>query len=1093
MLFFRKSLKRLSQKRAISGQHRPLTRTLRQILFLGLLSSLYSGCAIKRSGYDVPEIPLPTEYKNAPASPVADEAPSPASPASAQQDPGMIEWWRSFGSPELSSLIDRGIANNLDIRIATFKIAQAKARSDQAGAGQYPTFSAPFGESIQAPGGEVGSVPVTSTKNKTTQKLYQASLQGNWRIDLWGEQSALAESATLQVWQAAFERDNVQRNVVGNLTTSYIEYLSANDRLRIAREADEVLSGILTTIQKRLDVGDATIIDLEQQKAAIYAVRSTIPSIEQQREEAINNMALLLGTVPSTLKLSNAGLDSLLLPTVIPSLPSSLIFRRPDVRSMEAKLLASDADVDVARARILPPLDLSTQVGYSSLALSGLFQPVGLFWNAMLNLTISIFDGGKRSSQRDEAQAAQEEMVETYARTIYQAVREVETSLAGIRLTTKRFEAQQEATVAAQRAWDASSEVFAVGGLDYLSLLDSGRTYLRYLDEHERIKMDRYRGYVTLFQALGGGADFGQRIPGKGVRPSPVRGKFAGVAATPQAKEASPVKGVEWAAGDTVLDNSGWKVEGFWQVELPGLYLRSSIAPTWRDLRTRYPTLMEGHIVRPRQNGKVGDSADNRSTWYRLYVAKFPTPLAAHEFCTAMKADYQRCRVTSSTSDETVPPPAQPQGKTTSSTPQDKAAPAPIAAEKPATTQELPARETPRLAGKPIAETPRPESAKIDHGREKQAYTIQLGAFSNLENAAISYAFWHDRNYDAYVWEYKDTEGRTWYAVRTGIYNQRAEALAAATTLRRKEGAPAVMVPTLINANGKPQAVALTELKTPSSRSVVPEPPEASVVVPERKPATTTLTSTPLPTTLAEKKETPKEASAFSVQLGAFSTKENAAVSQYFWANKGHKVFVSEIKDSEGRTWYAVRSGAYPQRHVATASALLFGKNEDAPAIVVKTATDKSGQPITLDIPPPPPATELEKKDNNSTQTEKITQRPPLPAEPASQKPIFKGGKAYTVQLGAYSSIENAAKGFAEWQARGYDVYVCETQDALKRLRFAVRTGLFARPQEASARARQVAVKEKVHAAKVPAILDNLGKLTDIDVSELLKISGVSN
>ena len=124
----------------------------------------------------------------------------------------------------------------------------------------------------------------------------------------------------------------MQRNVVGNLTTSYIEYLSANDRLRIAREADEVLSGILTTIQKRLDVGDATIIDLEQQKAAIYAVRATIPSIEQQREEAINNMALLLGTVPSTLKLSNAGLDSLLLPTVIPSLPSSLVFRRPDVR-----------------------------------------------------------------------------------------------------------------------------------------------------------------------------------------------------------------------------------------------------------------------------------------------------------------------------------------------------------------------------------------------------------------------------------------------------------------------------------------------------------------------------------------------------------------------------------------------------------------------------------------------------------------------------------------------------------------------------------------------------------------------------------------
>ena len=92
---------------------------------------------------------------------------------------------------------------------------------------------------------------------------------------------------------------------------------------------------------------------------------------------------------------------------------------------------------------------------------------------------------------------------ETYARTIYQAVREVESALATIRLTSKRFDAQQDATFSAQRAWDGSNEAYIAGGLDHLTLLDAGRTYLRYLDEYQRIKMDRYRGFISLFQALG--------------------------------------------------------------------------------------------------------------------------------------------------------------------------------------------------------------------------------------------------------------------------------------------------------------------------------------------------------------------------------------------------------------------------------------------------------------------------------------------------------------------------------------------------------------------------------------------------------------
>lgn len=626
------------------------------VLF-GLGVVVLSGCATKRSGYDVPEIPLPAHYRNA-LTVAGDHAlvePAVSSSRPASRDSSWDDWWRAFGNAELSALIDRGIANNSDVRIATLKIAQAKAIADQARADLLPSFAGDLGESIQAPAGQVGSVPVVQRDNKKTQKVYQASAVGNWRVDLWGERSALAESARLQVWQAFFERDNVQATMVANLASTYVEYLSLNDRLRIALEADEVLTGVLETIDRRVEGGDATIIELEQQKAVIFAIRATIPNLEQKREEAIATIASLLGTVPGALTLSADGLDALVLPRFVASLPSSLLLSRPDVRAMEAKLLAADADIDVARARLLPPLDLSTQVGYSSLKMASLFQPANLFWNVISDLTVSIFDSGKLESQKERMQTVHEEMVESYARVIIQAMREVETALATIRLTAKRLDAQKNATAAAQRAWENSNNAYSVGGVDHLTLLDAGRTYLRYLDEYQSVRMERCRGYIQLLKALGS-ADTGTVIPGKGARPKMASpGTSQSPVVSRESREPTP-ENIAWPDGTNVLQFGGRRDDEYWQVELPGLYARSSVGPTLRDLRTRYPQIMQGRTLHPRLSGQIGDNTDEGASWYRLYVARFATPATAEALCAKMRADFQRCRVVSATFDAAIVP-----------------------------------------------------------------------------------------------------------------------------------------------------------------------------------------------------------------------------------------------------------------------------------------------------------------------------------------------------------------------------------------------------------------------------------------------------
>ena len=913
-----------------------------------LIVTLLSGCMTKRSNYDVPEIPLPVQYKNAPSKNSDDSQRKPVDPvpktvtANASQDMGLVEWWRSFGNTELVQLIDRGLANNPDIRIATEQMAQAKTRVDQARAGSLPTITAPI---------SISNGTISPGISSVSQKSYQASLQGSWRPDLWGERSSLAESAKFQLWQAAFNRDNVQRNMVASLASSYVDYLSLNDRLRVARETDLVMSRMLTSVENRVAAGDATLIELDQQRASIFAIRATIPTLEQQREESLTTLAFLVGSVPGSLKLSSDGLDALFLPTVIPALPSSLLLRRPDIRMAEARLLSSDADIDVARARLLPPLDLSGAVGHNSLAISQFFSPSTLFWNSISNLTVTIFDAGKLKSDKENAQAIHEEMVENYARTIYQATREVESSLASIRLTGNRLSSQKEATASARLAWDTSAKVFALGGLDYQTLLDSEHNYHSYLTQYLQIKTDSFHGYISLFQALGGGVNFVKPIPGKGDRPASILSTASNSiiqkAATPfsetQQKDI-PSEGIDWVENVTSKLGGSMQVENFWQVELPGLYHQSTIGATWRDLKTRYPKLMENRTVRPRLDGNIENGPGGQLALYRLYVSKFETPEDAHEMCFALKANFQRCRVVSSQSDNEVPEPAVSKQNTESipalATPkiaEQKAAESIITSEtlKPA-PKSIDASSS--LAGDdPVSASADVAIEKVVKHQEKLAYTVQLDAFSDPGNAANSHEFWKLRKYNVYVSETRNAAGETRYGVRTGIFLSRRDAITLALMFKYKEDQQAAVVKTSLDNSGNPDSIDINKLRSLASNSNSLNSAKSSAAP---------IAATTINPDTAVQHNTGREKPVFTVQLGIFTTQGNALKSLEKLKNRGLTAYITELKNDDNSSRFVIRTGRFTEMQEASQVMRSLRRTERIRATLVTVEVAKADAPV---------------------------------------------------------------------------------------------------------------------------------------------------
>lgn len=583
---------------------------------LGLLS----GCESTGPKVDANTFPVPPAYRNAMA--VVQPVASPTAEAV------RTDWWKQYGSDELNRLVDRALAHNADLRVATLQVAQAKIRADQARAGRLPSLTAPVRAVVQSQGGS----------STDSQQNSQATLAGAFRLDIWGEQRALVDSADMQLARAVHERENVQRTTIGNLVNAYISYLSVSDSMLIARENETVAADMLRNVEKRMALGDATADDLEQQRAVLFSQQVLLPGLENQQEDLRNAISRLVGGLPGSLVLSEKGLDALQLPTVHIGLPSALLLGRPDIRMMEARMRAANANIEVARARLLPPIDLSSQVGYSGATLVSLFQPQHLLASTAAALVMSIFDGGIKRGEQAFAQSYYEEMVETYGKTVMQAVRDVESALANLKTTSRRLEAQKAVTRSALNIFRIGSDAFAAGAIDQTGLLESRKNYQRSADEAQRVKADLLRSYANLSYALGLGAVLNEAAeefaPGKRLQIA-----FAGDL------RVGPVDGAPVLLADALTPSNAI---GQWEVELPGVFHRSSLLPLWRDLDARYASSTDALAkpwIRAAHLDHIEGAAQTGEAWYRVFVTGFKEQKITASYCDTLLQAGQGCKV----------------------------------------------------------------------------------------------------------------------------------------------------------------------------------------------------------------------------------------------------------------------------------------------------------------------------------------------------------------------------------------------------------------------------------------------------------------
>ncbi len=403
------------------------------------------------------------------------------------------EYWLELDDPLLAEFVQMAAQNNLDLAQSAARLAQAREAVIIARGARLPSISASGGASR-----DVGDFAQQSLQ-------FSVGADARWEADLFGRISGSITAARADLASAGYSQADLQRAIIGTAALSTISARSTAAQLAIARDTLVNQDENLQIARWRMQAGLVSSLDVEQARVQRAQTAATIPSLESDLAATANAISTLIGEPPGRVLTLLAAEAPIPVPpeTVGLTAPAEVLRRRPDVRAAEAALLASSARINVARAQLLPLVQLTGSVGSGSVGLGNLFDVIT--GNLFAGVSQLIFDGGRTRAQVGSAEAAAEGSLAAWRQAILIALEDVETSNTNLRAARQRVALLGEAREAAENAAILARSQYQAGLTDFRNLLTAENQLLSARNSLVAAQAQRAGAFVTLTQALGGG------------------------------------------------------------------------------------------------------------------------------------------------------------------------------------------------------------------------------------------------------------------------------------------------------------------------------------------------------------------------------------------------------------------------------------------------------------------------------------------------------------------------------------------------------------------------------------------------------------
>ena len=424
-----------------------------------------------------------------------------------KENSAQVKWNEFFVDPNLIMLIDTALKNNQELNIATLEIGIAQNEIMTREGEFLPRLDFKAGAGLEKVG-KYTSQGVSDEAHDVPEHLqdYFVGFMASWEIDIWKKLRNATKAATLRYLSSIEGRNFMITQLVAEIAHAYYELMALDNQRDVLNQNIEIQQDALKVMKLQKEAAKVTELAVQRFEAEVLKNQSRLYSIQQEIIETENRINLLAGRFPQHIARDSDGFVDSRPTSVHDGVPSELLENRPDVKQAELELEAAKLDVEVAKARFYPSLEINAGVGYQSYKITEFVAtPASILYNLAADLVAPIFNRKAITAAYFSANSKQMQAVYDYERTILGAYTEASNQLAMIENLEKSYDLRSREVDRLREAIMTSSGLFQSARADYMEVLMTRRDALESQMELIETKKQQMIAMVNLYQALGGG------------------------------------------------------------------------------------------------------------------------------------------------------------------------------------------------------------------------------------------------------------------------------------------------------------------------------------------------------------------------------------------------------------------------------------------------------------------------------------------------------------------------------------------------------------------------------------------------------------
>lgn len=415
------------------------------------------------------------------------------------------DWWQVFNDPYMDQLVRRAYDGNLTLRVAGLRVVESQAQLGVAVGGIFPQTQNVNATYLRNQISHAN--PSTSFFPFRAINSYNVGATLAWELDFWGRFRRAIESADATLDASVENYDDALVMLLSDTCDAYVQYRTAQQRLKYAQENVAIQTGVLGIAEDRFKAGVANELDVTQARSNLSRTEALIPQFQLNKRVQGNRLCILMGIPPREL-------DSLLgeetpipsaPPEVVLDVPAELLLRRPDVRRAERLVAAQSAQIGIAVSDLYPHMSITGNLNVNSQLPNLLFTGSAVAGNVGPTFNWSILNYGRFRNNIRYQDARFQELAVEYQQVVLKANADAENALNTFLRAQEQVRVLQVSVQAAKRSVEIVTEQYKAGTADFNRVFNIQALLTQEQDGLAQAQSAVALGLVLLYRNLGGG------------------------------------------------------------------------------------------------------------------------------------------------------------------------------------------------------------------------------------------------------------------------------------------------------------------------------------------------------------------------------------------------------------------------------------------------------------------------------------------------------------------------------------------------------------------------------------------------------------